>query len=316
MLHTALPLILALAAPNMKFDANESAVFAQELEYVDKQATDQEFPQNRADEFIPVDTSIDAGAEDFSWYHFDRLGNAKLISSYADDLPRVHEFGSKNTTGIRSIGDSYGYSIQDLRAAAYMKRPLDPALALLAREAIERKADEIAALGSTTDNLPGFLKATGVPVMSSGFNGDWANATGQEILADLRLIYFTAKNQSLGIHEPDTMIFGSDSFAALHKPYSDLQGDTVAAVFLRSFPTVKSIDTWIYCDNADAQNDGERAVVYQKNPLNMKQIRPVGFESLAPQARNLQVVVPCHARTGGTVVKRPFSMLYVDGLMD
>ena len=193
MLHTALPLILALAAPNMKFDANESAVFALELEYVDKQATDQEFPQNRADEFIPVDTSIDAGAEDFSWYHFDRLGNAKLISSYADDLPRVHEFGSKNTTGIRSIGDSYGYSIQDLRAAAYMKRPLDPALALLAREAIERKADEIAALGSTTDNLPGFLKATGVPVMSSGFNGDWANATGQEILADLRLIYFTAK---------------------------------------------------------------------------------------------------------------------------
>ncbi len=44
---------------------------------------------------------------------------AKIISSYASDLPRADVKGKPTTAIIKSLGDSYGYSIQEMRASGY-----------------------------------------------------------------------------------------------------------------------------------------------------------------------------------------------------
>lgn len=48
----------------------------------------------------------------------------------------------------------------------------------------------------------------------------------------------------------------------------------------------------------------------------MQAIVPVQFESLPAQAVSLHYSVPCHARVGGTIIRRPLSMVYVDTLLD
>lgn len=302
-----------------RLDANETAVFSRELESVDREITKTLYPAFRSDEFIPIKPGVDPGAETYVWYRFDTVGLAKLIDNYAADLPRIHTYGSPNTSPIRSVGDAYGYSIQDIRAAALAGRPLDSELAMLSREAIERKLDALAAFGATSDQIPGFLNASGVPLLlATSLNGDWDNpaTTGEQILQDLKTIEFTVWTQSKQIHKPDSMLVGSATYTALARAFSSTVPDSIMSVFLRGSSMVKSIEPWVQLDLADAGGDGERMVVYEKNVVNMHQIKPVVYETLPPQAKNLAFVVPNHARTGGVVVKRPLSMLYVDGLLD
>ena len=57
----------------------------------------------------------------------------------------------------KDIGDSYGYSIQEIRRAAMAGMPLEARRATAARQAIDDKIDYIAWYGDTATNLKGFL---------------------------------------------------------------------------------------------------------------------------------------------------------------
>lgn len=309
---------LELKKLGIRFDANESGQFLRELENISARVTETVFDKFRADEFVPIETGIDPADESHTWSRFTAVGSAKLIANYADDLPNIEEYGEQTTTKIVPLGDSYHYSTQDIRASRKLGRPLEMRKAKIAREAIERLADTMTALGSAQNNIQGFLNASGVPILASGYFGDWDDpaTTGAQILSDLRLMEFTVWTQSRQNHMPNAMIFGTQSYAALSKPYSEFIGDSVKDIFLRGSNFIKSIDSWVKCDLADAQANGERAVVYEKDLENLYQIRPIIFESTSPEARGLKFVVSCEARHGGVVVRRPLSMLYVDGLLD
>lgn len=308
----------ALSQMGVRLDANESGAFLRELENISARVTETVFDKFRGAEFVPIDTSIDPADELHTWSRFTAVGMAKIIANYGRDLPRIEEYGEQTTTKIVSLGDSYAYSKQDIRASRKLGRPLEIRKAKIAREAIERKVDDMIAFGSATNNIQGFLNATGVPLLAAGYNGDWddAGTTGAMILADLQMMEMLVWTQSRQNHTPNAMLFGTNSYAALNKPYSEFIGDSVKTVFLRGSAFIKSIDPWIKLDLADAQGNGERAVVYEKSDENMYQIYPLVFESSPPQPNNLEFLVPCEARHGGVVVRRPLSMLYVDGLLD
>lgn len=300
------------------FDANESGAFLRELENISARVTETVFDKFRGAEFVPIDTSIDPADKIHTWSRFTAVGIAKVIANYATDLPNIEEYGEQTSSPIVSLGASYRYSKEDIRASRKLGRPLEMRKAKICREAIERLIDDMIAFGKAANNIQGFLNATGVPLLAAGYNGDWDDpgTTGAMILADLQMMEMLVWTQSRQNHMPNAMLFGTNSFAALNKPYSEFIGDSVKTVFLRGAMFVKTIDPWIKLDLADAQGNGERAVVYEKSDENMYQINPIVFEASPPQADNLSFKVPCEARHGGVVVRRPLSMLYVDGLLD
>lgn len=303
-------------------DANETMAFSRDLEAIYTTAIEQEFPTLRAREFFQVIPGIDPGAESFTWYEYTDVGLAKMIVNYAEDLPVVETYGTKNMSPIEGHAVAYMFSTQDLKAQSKIRRDVGAAKARIARESIERRVEQVSAKGHAERNIKGVLNNGSIPLLTSGLNGDWTNATPAEILEDLMTMAFAIKKQSVGRHGAGglRMLLGTESYALVASKFMSedgaLAGTTILEAFLRSQKMVTSVEWWTYCDLADAQGNGERAMVYEPGLDNLGLVIPLDFEQHPPQAENLMFKVPCEGRIGGAVVFRPLSAVYVDALLD
>ena len=67
----------------------------------------------------------------------------------------------ETTSPIKSIGDSYGYSLQELRAASMANVQLDSTKGSAARRMIEEQIDKLLSFGSVPHGFRGLLNQTG-----------------------------------------------------------------------------------------------------------------------------------------------------------
>ena len=138
-----------------RFDSAEDAsvFFARELDYVKSQSYDVEYPELTALSLFPMSSEVDPGAETVTYYSYDKVGLAKIISNYATDLPRADVKGKPTTAIIKSLGASYGYSIQEMRASAMAGKSLDTRKAEAARYQIDYLNNKIAWCGDEETGL-------------------------------------------------------------------------------------------------------------------------------------------------------------------
>ena len=134
-----------------------SVFFARELDYIKTQTYDVVYPEMTALSLFPVSSEIPEGAETFTYYSYDRTGMAKIINNYATDLPRADVKGKPVTGYVKSIGDSYGYSVQEMRASRMTGKSLDVRKGESARYAADYLVNKIAWMGSKENNLVGIL---------------------------------------------------------------------------------------------------------------------------------------------------------------
>lgn len=295
-------------------DANESALFARQLEHVYSKTYDIKYPEFKARLFIPLDSSVPTGAETYTYRQFDEVGMAKLIANYADDLPDVTVFGKEFTGYCRGLGTAYSYSIQDVRRAAMAGMPLEMTLAQVARRVTEAKIDKLAAFGDSDAQLKGFLNHANVPLVTP-ITGTWSGATADQIVADLDKLVNSIVTGSKGIHVPDTLLLDLGSFTLLNsKQRSTASDKTILAWYLENNAFIKNIDHWYLLATANAALNGPRIVCYQRSPENLGLVIPQEFEQFPPQAKNLAFRVPCHARCGGVKVTYPLAIAYMDGV--
>ena len=99
----------------MHFDSAEDAsiFFARELDYVKSKSYDKIYPEFTALNHFPITHEIPEGAETMTYYSYEKTGFAAIIGNYATDLPRADVKGEPTTASVKSIGDSYGYSMQE-----------------------------------------------------------------------------------------------------------------------------------------------------------------------------------------------------------
>lgn len=296
-------------------DAAESAFFARELEYVKAQTFDQVYAELRSRLFIPVSNEAGAGADAIVARSFDRVGRAKIISNWADDLPRADVHGEELVRKIVSLGASYGYNVQEIRNAARARRPLQTMKAEAARRAIEEQIDEILALGNTAAGLFGFLNDATIPTISAT-TGNWiaGPATADQIIADLNQAVQTVIDQSLAAEAPDTIILPPAEYTHIAQlPRSTQSDKTVLQFFLEASPWIRNIDHWYRLEGAGA-GATDRMVVYNRSANKLTGDVPQEFEQFDVQARGLEFIVPCHARVSGTTVYYPLSAVFSDGI--
>ena len=307
---------------NGRADANETLAFGRSLEHIYTTAIEQEFPALCAREFFPVIGGVDPGAESFTWYEYRDVGLAKMLVNYADDLQPVEAYGSNNMSPIERHGTANMFSTQDLRASRKILEDIGARKARIARESIERRIEQVAALGHTVRNVPGVLKNSNVPLITTGLNTGWTTASSADILEDLMVIAYAIKKQSKGRHGAGglNLLFGTNSYEIVSTHFMSeagaLAGVTIKDAFLAAQKMVTSVEWWGYCDTADAQNDGERAMVYEPDPSNLGLVIPLEFEQHPPQAKDLMFKVPCEGRIGGAVIFRPLACAYIDALLE
>jgi hypothetical protein len=298
----------------IRLDAGETAVLARQLEYIYAQTYDVKYAELKARRFIPVDTSVDPGAEFYTYRQWDMFGMAEIIANYADDLPRVDVLAKEFPAPIKSLGASYGYSIQDLRRSAMAGSQLDSRRAMATRRANEQAVDQIAAFGNADAGLTGFTNHANVPLVAPD-NAPWSSATALQIIPDLNKLANAIVTASLEVFEPDTLVLDTASFQIINTKPMSTTGDadkTVLRFFLDNNPYIRNIDQWTKLTDAGAAGV-TRLVCYKRDPEVLSLVIPQEFEQFPPQARNLEFVIPTHSRIGGVSVRYPLAMAYMDG---
>ncbi len=304
----------------MKLDANESAFFKRELEYVKSRTYDTKYKQLKAMDIIPVSTEANNGATEITYQKFTAVGFAKIISDYANDFPRVDVYGTETTAKIKGVGASYGYSIKEIRSSQYSGKRLDQRRADVARRAIEEKINSIALDGDANCNISGLLDVPGfteytVPSDGTGTTKTWSTKTADQIVRDVSGMVSAVLTVTNGREIPDTLLLPIAQYTDIaNRRMSSVSDITILQYILKNSPHIKRIDWLTELYHAGAGGSIDRMIVGAFDDLHITLEIPQPFEQFDPQARGMAFEIPCHAETAGIIVYYPLAFAFGDGI--
>ena len=327
--NSAIPAAI-MASENARFDsADEASVFfARELDHVKAKSYDVEYPELTALNTFPISSEADSGAETITYYTYDKTGLAKIIDNYSTDLPRADVTGKPSLAVIKSVGDSYGYSAQEMRASRLAGKSLDTRKAESARYQIDSIINKIAWRGDEESGLMGVLSAgQNIPLFTITAGADsskttWLEKTADEILMDVNGMQKQVAKVTKNVERPDTLCVPADVYMDISTRRIPDTSTTVKAFLLEHAPYLKeiistaeldadSVDTNPYAKAAGGQGV---AFLFKNDPMKLTLENPMPFYQYPLQVRNLETVIPCEARTAGVIVYYPLSALIAVGV--
>lgn len=319
-----------MASEGTRFDSAEDAsvFFARELDYVKAQSYDVEYPELTALNLFPVSNDADPGAETITYYTYDKTGVAKVIDNYSTDLPRADVNGKPNFAQIKSLGDSYGYSAQEMRASRLAGKSLDARKGESARFQIDSLTNKIAWAGDEESGLMGVLSdGQSVPLYAieegkeSGATS-WLEKTADEILADVNGMAKQVAKVTKNVERPDTLCVPADVFMDISTRRIPDTSTTVLAFIKEHAPYIKKVVSAAELDadsvgtNPYAAAEGGQGVAFLfKNDIRKMSLEnPMPFYQYPLQVQGLETVIPCEARTAGVIFYYPLSALIAVGV--
>lgn len=311
--------------PEGRVDSNEQAFTIRGLEHIFQQTYDVLYPQLKARSLFPVNTQVPSGANSYTYVQVDKRGEARWITNYANDFTNAEVLMNEFTGYVKAFGSGFSYSVQDLRAAAAVHlgvgMPLDKLRADAARFACEIFLDDVAAYGSTAQNIKGFVTHADIPTVTvSSGGGAWTTALATVnaannaiIIADLNKLVNTPEQSTLGIETPDTLLLPLSVKPRLTSPMdmSVFHASSLIDHWLKGQDTIKEVVYWSKLDAAQSNGNlsagTARAMVYRKDPRVVELVEPQPFEMFEPERRGMTFFVACHERTGGITIRYPLA---------
>jgi hypothetical protein len=300
-------------------DAKETVFFKRQLEYIKTQTYDTKYKDLKATTLIPVSTEAPAGAKTITFRSYSQTGVAKIISDYANDFPRVDVFGIEKEAKVKSVGDSYGYSIEEIRAAQMANTNLEQRRANAARRASDEKVDDIAWNGDTEYGLLGLINYPGiteysVPNDGTGSTKTWSTKTPDQINRDVSGIIAGVVDSTNGKEQPDTLILPITQFLLINDTrMTDGNDKTILRFILDNNVFLKKIE-WVVEMKGAGVGGVDRMMVYPMDPRNLTLEIPQPFEQFDSQQKGMEFEIPCHQKTAGVIVYYPQSVSYGDGI--
>ena len=282
--------------------------FQRQLEYIFERTLKANIPAPNFSKFFPVDSSVGEGAKSYTQRLMEPVGEAKIISSYGDDLPRVNVVRREKRRAIQMLGDSYGYSVQDIMAARFAGEPLDTQLGMAAREAIERKHNRLCWYGDQSAQLWGVLDHPYIPrfIFSQSLNED---STADEIIGQLNAMINGVNTLTKTTGQVNRVGLPPDEYTYIHSARIPDTNITIAEFVLKAHQDkdLQFLQSWEL--DAD-ENDGQAlAIAYRQDEASVKYVAPVPFRQLPVERRNLEFVINNIASSGGFYTPRPLEMV-------
>jgi hypothetical protein len=297
------------------FRMDEAGLFLErQLEYIRPQIFEVAYADIKYPTLLPVTSEAGQGAQTFTYRIMDSTGEFKLLADAADDLPRSDISQVEKSINIRSFGGSFGYTVQELRAAQMANIALEQRRAAAVRRAYEEKVEAVAMFGESTVGLAGFFNNSTVDVIAADywFTGATASGTSQEMLELLNYGVSAIINASNMKEQPDTILLAYEDYNKISTTRnSDSSDVTVLEYFLRTNPYIRNVEPINQLDKDNSVLNTNRMVVYKRDPEKVQLHIPQPLELFPPQQRGLEFIVPAHARVGGVALYYPKSVIYV-----
>jgi hypothetical protein len=299
-------------------DSAQTIFFLRELEQIKSRVFEVPIAPLKAAELIPIDRTTSPGATTVTYTVYDFTAKGKIISNYADDLPLVDVMGQQYTNNLRSYGNAYSISIEDIRAAMFAGKPLEERKIRAALKEHLRFMNDTAFFGDATVGLNGWLNNTSIPTAPvAGASAParlWATkvATPALILQDLNELKSFVQSSTNGVENITDIAMPIAQYDIITNTQLGIGTDTtIAQFFLRNNPGV-TIHWANELKGAFGGLDG--MIGYDRNIDKFWQEIPQDFEMFAPQWNNLAYKVPCHSKHGGTIIVRPQSQAIRTGI--
>ena len=293
------------------FRMDEAGLFLErQLEYIRPQIFEVAYADIKYPTLLPVTSEAGQGAQTFTYRIMDSTGEFKLLADAADDLPRSDISQVERSINIRSFGGSFGYTVQELRAAQMANIALEQRRAAAVRRAYEEKVEAVAMFGESTVGLAGFFNNATVDVIAAD---KWFDtSTAQEMLELLNYGVSAIINASNMKEQPDTILLAYEDYNKISTTRnSDSSDVTVLEYFLRTNPYIRNVEPINQLDKDNSVLNTNRMVVYKRDPEKVQLHIPQPLELFPPQQRGLEFIVPAHARVGGVALYYPKSVIYV-----
>ena len=295
------------AARGVRYDGgietSASVFFARELDYVKTQTYDVEYPEMTALSLFPVSSEVPEGAETFTYYSYDHTGMAAIINNYATDLPRADVKGKPNTGYVKSIGVSYGYSVQEMRASMMTGKSLDVRKGESARYAADYLVNKIAWMGSKENNLMGILsEENDIPkfVLSTVLvdgegRTEFCYKDADQILEDVNNMQKYVSKITKNVEKPDTLVLPAHVYIDLATRRIPDTDTTILKFLMTNAPYLKEIReaNELQAESTDMNPTGSNvALLYTNDPRKMTLEIPMPFLQHTVQESYTNMTLP------------------------
>lgn len=320
---------------------DEGIFFQRQLEYIQAQSYDVLYPELKGRGLFTNNTEGGEGIETITYRSYDKRGETAIISGKATDLPRGDISGKEYSISVRTLGNAFGYSRQEMAAAKVTGMPLDARKAEATRKSYEEKVNQVIFFGSPSNNLHGFfhgpagapaLTATRSAVAGSAADGDltWRGTkTPDEIIADLTSACTAMYADTLQIFSPDCIIMSvanklllENTPRSIHSDVSILNWFLMNNRFIKSADQIKDVNevAGIY-PAANSITDamvpgagGEGFTVVASGSENMRVREPFPYIHLPVQLKGLEFEINCYGRFAGVEMIRPAAVQHYVGI--
>lgn len=289
--------------------------------YIEPQVNAQVYPDVQYSFLVPVDSSAPEWIKTITFYSSDQFGRAQWINGNADDIPIAGTELTKYESSVYMAGIGYGYGLEEISQAQLLGYNLSANDALAARRAYEEFTDNVILRGSTVKNLPGFINNAAVTPQAAT-NGDWfgSGTTQTMIMQDI--------NDAISSVFLDTKTTSQADTIALPIAHYNLAAST------RLEFSEKTLLNWFRENNVYTIQTGRpltfvgirglevagvgnvpRMIAYRRSPDVLKAHIPMKHRFLEPfRAGPIRWEVPGIFRLGGTDIRRPLEVRFVDGI--
>jgi hypothetical protein len=313
--------MIRLDAIKHRLDANETLFLARELESIEAKLYEYKVRELKYRKLIPVSNQDSPGVETITYRMLTKYGMAKIIANYADDLPRVGAIMQEHSQKVKTIGTSFGYNTQEIRAAAYANKSLDTIYADAARRAVREEESQLAWTGNATYGIIGFLNNANIPVQAvvAGVGGTtWVFKTPDEIIADIATGTGQIRTQSNGIHVANTMLLPIPQYNIIATTPRSTNSDMTILEFITKPGNAFGLTTidWLSTELTNAFVGGTKdgMVLYENDEEVLQNRIPLEMITHPIQEKNLEYIVPVEARNGGVVIRYPLACLFMTGI--
>lgn len=321
---------------NSHFDASESQYVARQLEHVRAGVYEVQYTDTVYDRLLPINRSVRPGQREYIIRVMDKVGEAMVLDETADQGGNVEEKISEKSMRFFPIGIGYSYTRQEILSSMEAGVPLQANKAMLAKQLMERKVDQIALIGdakapSTSGGQKGLLNTTDAGILSySPMASQGAGTTtfdkyksADEILEDLHTMVSQPWTSSKGLFSINTLLLPLTTRTYIaSRRVGDGTNGSILEYFLGSDQFINSADAVIglwQLEDATAAGTagswtGKRCIGFRRDPSCLEFLINQDFEQLPPQAMNYKIHTLCRMSLGGLALYQPLTMIRMDGV--
>lgn len=318
-----------------RLDAADTYFLTQQLESLDPTTYYELVPSRLGRRFIPPVEGVAPYDTAYKYAMTSLKGRAKKMGPRSKGAPTVEVTRTETTQGVKTFESSFGWSVDEIKAAKAKNLDLDRDKYSAAVVSIEQQIDTALAFGIPELNAPGLvnnaLVQTTAPIAKTGGGTSWLGAAVKpaeiikdigNMIGDIRALLKSARipGQEAPMFQKFTLLLPTEHLTLIATtPRSDNSDTTILDYVLQNFRRwLAGIEDWWQLDTADGGSP--QAVMYPAidsgamNPFAGGGILPMDFETLNPQESGRDISIPAAGKCGGTVMRYPLAFRYMKTL--